>query len=41
MEDLSNKENKVDYNKKENSFNRLSKIQNLLKEESAMRKTSK
>lgn len=35
MEDLPNRENK------EKSFNRLSKIQNLLKKESAMKKTSK
>jgi len=41
MEDLLNKENKADFDKKEKSFNKLSKIQNLLKKESAMKKTSK
>jgi hypothetical protein len=40
MEDIPNKENKSDFDKVK-SFNRLSKIQNMLKKESAMRKTSK
>ena len=41
MEDLTNIEKKADFEKKEKTFNKLSKIQDLLKKESAMRKTSK